>query len=154
VIEVNRRLAHHKTTKKTLARALEQKGLGISEMMVIRCLHEDPERRIPTVEAIAAISAAVGIPRPVFVARSIEQARELEAVIAFGELDAKALAIASGVGDDGGNGGDGKRVPEAEQDGAAQGRGPGRAATATMGGRGQRVEAARPQAVRRTPRTR
>jgi hypothetical protein len=127
--------------KKALAQALRAKGLNISESMVVRCLLEDERRRIPTIEAIDAISAALGIPRPVIVAESIEQARELEAAVAFSEADAKMLALAAEVADQGDDG--------------AQTRNSGGTRTehaAAVAGRGARASAARSRAVRRPPR--
>jgi hypothetical protein len=142
VTEANRRLAQHGLTKKRLAKALA--AHGISEMMVLRCLHEDPRRRVPTIEAITHISRALGIPMPVFVARSMEESRAIEAAVAFSELDAKTLAIATDVSDDGRDG-----DTDEEQGAAVQHRN-----TATMDGRRPRAPAARPQAVRRAPRSR
>jgi hypothetical protein len=85
-------------TKKKLARALIAHGRKISEMMVIRCLLDDDKERIPTIEAIDAISDALGIPRPVVVAESFEQAREIEAAVRFSIADADAMALAASVG--------------------------------------------------------
>ncbi len=93
VEEANRRLRLRGVTKKQLANALMGKGVPISEMMVLRCLFDDEARRIPTIEAIAAISDALNIPRPVVVAESIEQAREIESAIDFSLADAKQLTI-------------------------------------------------------------
>ena len=98
VAEANLRLERAGRTKRTLARALAARG--ISEMMVLRCLHENPVKRVATTEAIAAISDALRIPRPVVVATSIEQARELEALVALGEIDTRALALHDDVSDD------------------------------------------------------
>lgn len=146
VTEANRRLAHRGLTKKQLAKAFASKGLQVSEMMVLRCLHDDPRRRVPTIEAIAHISDALGIPRPVVVAASIDQARELNAVVAFSELDAKALAIAADVSDDRSNG-----VTDEGSD-TAQRRNTRNAAP--VDGRGPRAPKTRPEAVRRAPRSR
>lgn len=98
VAEANLRLERAGRTKRTLARALAAQG--ISEMMVLRCLHENPVKRVATTEAIAAISDALRIPRPVVVAASIEQARDLEALLALGEIDTRALALDDETSDD------------------------------------------------------
>ncbi len=97
VTEANRRLAVRGVTKKQLAKRLSANAFPISEMMVLRCLHEDEAERIPTIEALDAISDALGMPRPVVVADTLAQALELHAVVAFGAADADRLRISTEV---------------------------------------------------------
>lgn len=142
VAEANRRLAHRGLSKKRLARALAPQG--ISEMMVLRCLLDDPEERIPTIEAITAISRALGLPLPVVIAGTMEQARELESLATFTEFDARALALASESSD----GGDDARVGDERSKEAQQ-----RFNRAVDEG-GPRAPGSRSSTVRRRPRPR
>lgn len=137
VVEVNRRLEQRNITKRRLAKVLTAKGVQVSEGMVIRCLLKDEDKRIPTTELVDAISGVLGMPRPVVVAESIEQAKELEAAVAFSELDAKVLALAAEAVDEGSDGDDRGAVQERN--------------TATVGGGRQRAAAARSKSVRRAP---
>lgn len=95
VEEANARMKRRGITRKQLARALSRNPFPISEMMIIRCLHSDPEERVPTIEALEAISDALGIPRPVIVANTLAQALELQAAVSFDAIDAERLRIKS-----------------------------------------------------------
>jgi hypothetical protein len=51
--------------------------LGLEYTKVLRALHRDPEERTVTIETLNAISDELGIPRPIVVAASIDDAIEL-----------------------------------------------------------------------------
>lgn len=105
------RLGRRQLTLKTLAQALAAHGIAVSEMMVIRALHEDPTRRVATLETLNAISDALGLPRPIVVADSFELALELQSAVAFRAADADAIRIRAEVERERGLRPDGGSVP-------------------------------------------
>src|ERR1043166_4418658 len=78
VEEANKRLARRQLEKKTFARALTAQGRAVSEMMVLRALHPNPDKRVATIETLDAISDALNMPRPVVVAATYADALELQ----------------------------------------------------------------------------
>jgi len=97
VEEANDRLRRRELDKKTFAHALKARGAHVSEMMVLRALHPDPQRRVVTIETLDAISDALGMPRPVVVAVTYAQALELQAAVSFNAADAERLRISAEV---------------------------------------------------------
>lgn len=97
VDEANARLSKRALDKKALAAALRKGGRPISEMMVLRALHPVEAKRVATIETLDAISDALGMPRPIVVAATFEQALELQATISFSAVDADRLRIAAEV---------------------------------------------------------
>jgi hypothetical protein len=97
VDEANDRLLRRGVDKKTLARALSSRGRGVSEMMVLRALHPDPEKRVATIETLDEISDALGLPRPVVVAATYSDALELQRTVSFSAADAERIRITAAV---------------------------------------------------------
>lgn len=97
VDEANDRLKRRRLDKKALAHRLAGGARPISEMMVLRALHPQPAKRVATLETIEAISDVLGIPRPIVVARTLREALELHATMAFDAADADRLRIAAEV---------------------------------------------------------
>lgn len=87
VNEANERLRRRKLDRKQFAIRLKVNGYNVSEMKVLRALHPVPEERVATLETIEVISDALGLPRPLVVARSLAQALELQSVIALDAAD-------------------------------------------------------------------
>jgi hypothetical protein len=93
VDEANDRLKRRHVEKKELAKSLTP--VGVSEMMVLRALHPKMDKRVATIETLNAISDALGLPRPVIVATSYEQAFELQKLTSFDAADATRMRISA-----------------------------------------------------------
>ncbi len=80
---------------KQLAADLIKAGKPISEMMVIRCLHQDESKRIGTIEAIEAISDWFHVPRCVVIAENMAEALAIQGAVAIvgARADADRLKI-------------------------------------------------------------
>lgn len=152
VTEARKRLAPiggPKVTLKELAQRLQSEGYDITETMVIRCLHEDPKRRIGTLEAIEAISTYLDMPSCVFIAENMSQALAIRGALVQFEADVDQLKISAGVADR-----HTRRHPhpvdtEHESSGRQKAGNAG-----SMGKRGARAAAVRPGPIRRTTRAR
>lgn len=84
---MRRRLTDRELTLKGLAKAITAKGTELSEFQVIRCLHPDEKRRIPTLEAVQAISDYLQLPRPVVVADSELEALAIQGALLLRDVD-------------------------------------------------------------------
>jgi hypothetical protein len=84
-------------TIKALAKELDPKGDRISETMVVRCIHEDPDKRLSTLEVIEAISDHLGLPSCVVIARDQAEALAIRGAVALRKADADLVKIAAGV---------------------------------------------------------
>jgi len=147
VEHANDRLKRRKLEKKELARALVARGIGVSEMMVLRALHPDQSKRVATLETIEAISDALGLPRPVVVAATPELALELQSVLAFNAVDAERLRISAEVDRE-------KDLQSAAGSGADGGDGRKTRLPRDVDGDRARAAGVGPKTVRRTPRAR
>lgn len=84
-------------TLKDLAALFAKEGKPISEMMVIRCLHEDETKRIATIDAIEAISQHFGIPSCVVIAENMTEALAIHGALALRRADADRARLTSGL---------------------------------------------------------
>lgn len=91
------KLAERGMTKRELSKRLIADGDLITEIMVIRCLHDEESKRVTTLEAVEAISDFLVIPHPVVIARNQAEALALHGTVAMFQVDVDQVKIAAGV---------------------------------------------------------
>lgn len=133
-------------TRKELAARLRVKGLNLSEAKILRCIHPDEQKRIPTLAAMDAISDELSLPRPVVMADSETIALALQGTVLLARGDADRMKIAAGVPNPTYESHTSSvDTAHASSDGA-RGKHP-----AEMGNRGPKAGRARPASTRRAP---
>lgn len=81
--------------RKQFALRLEAAVRDVSYEKVLRALHPKMAKRIATLETLYAMSDALGVPRPVIVAASLDQAVELRSIVDLDAADAAIVAFAA-----------------------------------------------------------